>query len=170
VTNVGGFDIAVDNAGTVSSFQRISDLDSEQQERLHLQRLAGDALLQGGAVEILHDDEGLVILFANVVDGANARVIQCGGSSRLALKTIQGVRVADELIRQKLDGDISLEADVLCLINHSHAAAAQFFQYPVMRDSPAHGRLSVFGLASQPLRGHFDGRSFQEPCCLLIGR
>ena len=40
--------------------------------------------------------------------------------------------IAGELAGQKLDGDMAVEANVFCLIDHSHAAAAESFQNQVI--------------------------------------
>ena len=54
-------------------------------------RPPGDALLQRGALQVLHDDEGAAVLLADVVNRADVGVIQGGGGAGLAPETVQGV-------------------------------------------------------------------------------
>src|SRR6266550_2717643 len=51
-------------------------------------RLSLDAVLQRAAFEVLHDNEVPVINFTDVINRADVWVIQRGGCSRLALKSI----------------------------------------------------------------------------------
>ena len=45
--DVGGLDIAVNDAGAVRGIQRVGDFDAERQQRVHLQTaMLGDSLLQ----------------------------------------------------------------------------------------------------------------------------
>ena len=64
-------------------------------------RLRNDALLQGGSVQELHDDEGAAVLLADVMNRADVRVIQSGSGARFAPETVQGFRVAGEFVRTK---------------------------------------------------------------------
>ena len=73
--NVGRLDVAVDDPRGVGGIERIGDLNSERQQRFHLQGAPGDALLQCGALQVLHHDEGLALLLADVMNRANIRMI-----------------------------------------------------------------------------------------------
>jgi hypothetical protein len=48
--------------------------------------LASDAVFEGHAFEVLHGDEGVAVVPADVVDGADVGVIQGGGGLDLTLK------------------------------------------------------------------------------------
>jgi hypothetical protein len=72
---VGGLDIAVDDSFGVRRIQRVGNFNPPLQHLLKRKRLAGNAVLQGLPVEKLHRDELLAVLLADVVDGANVRVI-----------------------------------------------------------------------------------------------
>src|SRR5437899_10414678 len=127
--DVRGLDVAVDNACTVGGIQRIGDLDSKRQQSLHIQAAppgrGNDALLQCGALQILHDDEGAAVLLADVMNRADVRVIQGGSGPGLAPETVQALRVASEFVRQKLESDRALEPGVLGLVDYTHPAAAR---------------------------------------------
>src|ERR1035438_5218071 len=107
--DVRGFDIAVGDAGGVGSIQGIGDLNCEPQQRIQIQRTAGDLVAQDSAVEILHDDESATALLTDVMDGADVGVIQRGGCLRLALKAGKRQRIAGQFFGEKLEGDRSEE-------------------------------------------------------------
>ena len=132
--DVGRLDVAVHDAAAVRRIQRIGDLDAQLHNPLRRQRLVFDAVLQRGPFQQLHGDEVLVALAANVVDGANVRVVEGGRGPRFALETLQRLRVPGDLRRQELEGDKAAQARVLRLVDDAHAAAAQLFQYLIMRN------------------------------------
>ena len=79
----------MNDAGGVRGIQCVGDLDPERQEQLEIDpRPPGDALLQRGALQILHHDERAAVLLADVVNGADVGMIQRGRGSGLALKAI----------------------------------------------------------------------------------
>jgi len=65
---------------------------------------------KGLAIEVIHGDECFRIVLADVVNGANIGMIQCGGCLRFALETRQGLRIFGNFVRQKFESDESMEA------------------------------------------------------------
>ena len=110
----------------------LGDIDGEYQQTLQLERPPLDAVLQGVAFEELHCDIGSAVLVANVVEDADVRVIQSGSSPSLLLKTAGSSRVVSDVVVQEFERDKAAEADVFGLVNHTHAAAAQFLQDAVV--------------------------------------
>src|SRR5947208_3347657 len=121
----------------------ISETETEHR-RLGLQRPPRDAVLQRLAFKELHDDEGTAVLLADVMNRADVRVIQGGSGSSLAPETIQGLRVASELVRQKLESDEALEPGVFGLVDHTHPACAQLLDDAVVGDGAADQRIGAF--------------------------
>ena len=132
--NVCGFDVAVNNAFCVCSVERIRDLNPDRQHRLDLQRSASDTVFQCHAVEELHSDKRLMVLLPDFIDRADIGMIQGGSRLRLALKPSQRLGVVRNSIREKLQGDKSVQGYVLGLVDYTHAAAAEFFDNAVVRD------------------------------------
>jgi hypothetical protein len=64
-------------------------------------------------------------------------MVQGGGSSGLAAKTLEGLRVAGHLLGQELQGDKTAQVGVFGLVNDAHAAAAELFDDAVVRDGLA---------------------------------
>lgn len=61
-----------------------------------------------------------------------------------ALKPAQGLRVVRNVVGQEFESDKAREFDVLGLVHHSHSAAAEFLNDPVMGDGLAkHGCRSL---------------------------
>ncbi len=142
---IRGLDIAVDNSLRMRGVERVGDFDGNFEEAIELHRLAGDYVLQRGAIEKFHGDEGFAVFFADVVDGADARVIQCGGSLGFTLKAAQSLRIAGYFFGKKFQCDETVETRVFGFVDDAHAAAAEFFDDAVMRNGEADERRVGFG-------------------------
>ncbi len=137
---IGGLDVAVHDSGGVRRIERICNLDPEPQHLVNFHRPPADPVLQGHSLEKLHRDEGVAILFANIVDGADVGMIECGGSLGLPSKSRQRLCISGHFVRQKLERDETVQPRVFGFVDHAHAAAAQFFENPVVRNGLAdHG-------------------------------
>jgi hypothetical protein len=114
--------------------QSVGDLDGQREHCLVIQRLSGDQMLQGHAIQKLHGDERLLAMFADFVDGANVGMIERRCGARFAAKAFERLRVARQFIGQELEGDEAAEFGVFGLVDHAHAAAAEFFDDAVVGD------------------------------------
>ncbi|HXY11273.1 MAG TPA: hypothetical protein VEI52_25800 [Terriglobales bacterium] len=72
-------------------------------------------MLQHHAVQELHGEERLTILFANVVNGADVGMIQLP-----ALHARQPQRVAGNFVAQELEGDDAVMLGLLGLVRRRH--------------------------------------------------
>ena len=72
---VRGFDIPMNDAFSMGGFERLGNLDSQVQHFLNRQRLVGNDMLQSLAVEKLHRNKLLALMFADVVNSAYIWVI-----------------------------------------------------------------------------------------------
>ena len=135
--NVGGLDVAMDDAFAVRGIERVGDFDGQAEQDVHFERTAGDAMLQGQAVQILHGDEGLAIFLADVVNGADVGMVQRGSGLGLAAETLQSLAVLGDVFREEFQGDEAIEAGVFGLVNDTHAATTQLFDDAVVRDGLA---------------------------------
>jgi hypothetical protein len=70
-----------------SSVESVSNFDREREQSLQLHMATADAVLERGAFKIFHGDECLPILFADIVNRTDVRMIQCGCGLRFALET-----------------------------------------------------------------------------------
>jgi hypothetical protein len=133
----------VDDSGLVCGLKRIGDLQRHFQDLGAEKRFARDHVLEGLPLQQLHHDEGLTLELVNFVNRANVGVIETGSGPRFALKSLQGLRVADKLGWEELQGDASPQSEIQSAVDNAHTAAAQFFFDPVMRDDLAQHRSSA---------------------------
>jgi len=128
----------------VRRIERVGDLHRQLQQRIDLHGTSRDAVLQHHAVQILHGDEGFPIFLANVVDGADIRVVERRCRFGLAPKSLQRLRISGQYFGQEFERDESLQARVLRLVHHPHAAAAELFYDAVVRDRPPDHRRECY--------------------------
>src|SRR6185437_15963544 len=94
-------------------------------------------MLQRRTVEVLHGDEGVSILLANVVNGADVGMIERRSSFPFTSEAAQRLRVVGHIVRQELQRDKATEIEILGLVHHTHPSAAQFLEDAIMRDGLA---------------------------------
>ncbi len=142
--DVRGLDVAMHDSSRMSGVECVRDFDGERQEDCFLQGTTGDAVRQGHAVQKLHGDEGMAVLFANVVDGADIGMVQGGSGLGFALKTSESVGIAGNVFGQELESNEAVKAGVFGFVNHAHAATAELLDDAVVRNGLAdHGAGTV---------------------------
>src|SRR5271157_685767 len=97
--NVRRLDVAVNNAAGMRRVERIGSFDSQREDGLQLHRAAGDQVLERGAVEELHDEEGAALFLADVVNRADIGMIERRCRLGLAAKTLQRLAVLRQIVR-----------------------------------------------------------------------
>src|SRR5580700_6931088 len=95
----------MNDAASVGRVEGIGNLDAQGQDGLQVHGTAADQVLERGAVEELHDEEGAALFFADVVDGADVGMIQGGGGFGFAAKTLECLAVLREIVGKELEGD-----------------------------------------------------------------
>ena len=127
----------MDDALGTRRFKRVRDLDAELQQGRKFQGAAADAFVERLAFEKLHHDEVLALVLIDLVDRADAGMIQRGGGARFTLKALEHRGVLRHLRGQEFDGDVAAELGVLGLVDDAHAPAAELGGDPVVRDGLA---------------------------------
>src|SRR5579862_129551 len=135
--NIGGLDVAVNDAFGVSGVQGVRDFDSQAQEHLGIERAATDAMAEGDAVEELHGDEAAAGLFADFVNGADIGMVEGGGGAGFTTETFQSLRILGQVVRKEFECHEAAQFSVFGLVNHAHATAAQLFGNAVVGDGLA---------------------------------
>ena len=132
--DIGRLDVAVSDALRVRRIQPIGNLDREVEQFVDLYEFRPDPVLEGLPFEILHRNEGLAFIFADLINGANMGMVESRGGARFTLKAFQSLAVLGEMFGQELQGDESAELGVFGLVDYTHTTAAEFLKYPVVRD------------------------------------
>ncbi|OLC40850.1 MAG: hypothetical protein AUH43_25675 [Acidobacteria bacterium 13_1_40CM_65_14] len=100
--DVGGPDVAMDDALRVRRIQTVGDLNGQLQQGVLFER---DEMVERGTFEPFHDDERAAVVLVDVVNRANVRVVERRGRSRLAAEAFERVGFRGELVGQQFDGD-----------------------------------------------------------------
>jgi DNA invertase Pin-like site-specific DNA recombinase len=124
--HVSGFQFAVDDAALGGSVNGAGQ---------HLDQLGGlsrglgpraDPVLQVAAVEVLHREKGVPVVFADLEDLNQVGVLQTGNGFNLGLEASPLRRRGVPARQQHFQRDQPLQAGLTRLVDHAHAAAAQF--------------------------------------------
>src|SRR5262249_9408318 len=132
--DVGWLDIAMDDALGMRGVEGVGNLKRKREQSFVIEPGAATDIFERRALQKLHGDESLPLLFADVVDGADVGVIQRRCGPGFALKTRQGLRIKAELGREKLKGYGALQACIHRLVDNTHPPVADFFDDLVMRN------------------------------------
>ena len=124
--NVRRFDVAVDDARGVRRIERAGQRGGDLDQFGFAERSARQPLLQRLALQQLHDEERHALgRRADIVDGADVRVLQRGNRAGLALEPRAALRIARDVERQHLDGDGPIEPRVAGRVDFAHPARAE---------------------------------------------
>ena len=151
----------------------VGDLDPQRDQHLLLQGPAGNPVLQRFSLETLHDDEGVAVLIADVVNRADVRVTQRGRGARFALEPTERVRIASQVVRHELERHRAQKPRVLGPVHHAHSALAQLLDNAVVGDRLVDLEIAAFvrGFAAPARhapRGDVDRPILQEFSCLAL--
>ena len=115
----------MDDAALVRLLQRRGNLAAQCGDLLLRQPAGGDALRQGLARHVLHDQEVDAVAAVEVVNRGNMRVVQPGQRFRFLPKPSPCCLVAKGAGRQHLEGDVAVEVRVAGAVDLAHAARAK---------------------------------------------
>ena len=130
--NVGGLYVAMNDVFLMGGIERVGNFNAERDEHFEGDRTLGDVLLQCGALEEFHGDEGLAVCFANVVDGADVGMIECGGGLGFALEAGEGTGVVADIFGKKFQRYVPMKAIVFGFVDDAHAAGAEAFENAIV--------------------------------------
>ena len=160
--NVGWLDIAVDDAFAVGGVERVGNFDGEVEQNFCFQRGGQRSGASASAVQKFHHDIRATVFLADIVNGANVGVIECGSGLRFTAKAFQRLRVARQFFGQEFQTDRAMQPRVLGLINHTHPAAAQLLDDSVMGNCSPNERRRIRHGANTSARQASQRRSEEE--------
>ena len=128
----------MNNAVFVRLAEAAGDPRCNVEDRSCLERTLGNSLLQTLAVVVRHTDEDETILhLADLMDGADVRMIKGGGRLCFLQESLLRRLVAHKVGDEELQGNCPLQRNVFRLVHHPHAAAADSFADEEVRDHVA---------------------------------
>ena len=143
--DVGRLEVAVDDAARVSRTQAAGDLAPERGDVLWRQRPPVEAVAERLAPVARHRHEGPpVVGLADLVDGADVRMVDAGRGPRFGEEPLAGLRVGATVVGQHLEGHLAVEPLVLRPVHDAHAALSQRAEHAVTADGVGgHGKVHV---------------------------
>ena len=123
--DVGRLDVAMDDAGPVGGVERVGDVGGDGEQVGDWQRTGAQPILQRLAFEPLHGDERRSGVLADLVDGADMRMVERRSRPRFAPKSFDRGRVGRHRRGQKLERDLASEPQILGQIDDTHPATAE---------------------------------------------
>ena len=144
---VGGLDVAVDDAGAVRVCQPRAELLDHQKPLGEGQRRgAAQDLRERLAGDVLHRHEGQAVGLADVEDDDDVLVAEAGDGPGLADEPLAELLVVLVLVLEHLDGDEPLETRVPSQVERPHAAGAETALHLVLADvTGGHGVTGLSG-------------------------
>src|SRR5690554_2473162 len=132
--DIRGFEIAMDDALLVGFRQAGCNLRAHPHDLIERQRPVVQAIAQRRTVVARHRDERTAILrLIDFIYRADVGVIERRRRSSFTLEPLDGIRIAEELPRKKLERDGPIEARILYAIDYSHSPAAEFVDNAIVR-------------------------------------
>jgi hypothetical protein len=122
----------MNDAFAVRGLQAIGNLDCKLNQEGGSQGLPVNPVAERLALEDLHDEEGLAFVVVNIIDGADAGVIQGRGRASFALETLESLAVAGEFLRQEFQSDGATQTVVFGPVDNAHPSTAKFFDDAVV--------------------------------------
>ena len=123
--DVGGLDVAMDEAEAVRGVQRSGDLDHQPAgEGRGQATVDADERAEVDALHERHRDVERPVVFARVLHRDDVGVLDAGGHARFAREPRAEVRALAQLGRDDLEGGRAVERYVVGEVDDAHAAAA----------------------------------------------
>ena len=117
-------DVAVQDAVLVRFGQRLGNLLRITHDRRLREALPIEEAGQRLSLDVFHDDEVDAVLLADVEDGADAGMAECGERAGLALEAASGLRIRQQVGTKYFQRDATVEPRVSRLVDLSHSTAA----------------------------------------------
>ena len=129
-----------------AAFQALGCLDGDGESLGQLEGAFLDPRAQRTAFQEGHDDKRPSLGLVDFVNRADIRMIQPRGGFCLALETLAGLFVSQQVRREEFQGDGAVELGVLGLVDDTHAALAELGGDFVVRNGLADHRSVGFSL------------------------
>ncbi len=127
--DVRGLHVAVDDAAPVRVIEGLGGMGDDLRDPVPRERLfLADQLLQVLSLDVLHGDEGGLVLLAHVVHGDDVRVVEGAGGLGFAEEPLAELALLEVVLRgraDRLERDEAADHRVLSEVDDAHRALAQ---------------------------------------------
>jgi hypothetical protein len=131
----------MDDAVIVRGFQRIGHLRRVLQGIVQRQAaMSGDPIVESLAFDVLHHEEASTVFVADVVQGADVRMVQTGNGLCFTMEARQPIRIVGEMFGKDFDSDRSSEASVGSLVDLAHSARTDLADDLIWTQARARGK------------------------------
>ncbi len=171
--DVGGLDIAVDNAALMREVKRPAGL--QRIDKLQRDRKVGaprNQVFQAFAIHQFHGDEGNTALIAHVVHRNDVGMLQAAGGLRLAVKALEQIRIVGNAGRDGFQRDQAVDDRVARAVHHSHGAVSQLADHLVFAQLLQLTPLASEAFDAESPQCAFSGKSYgwRQRCTRMIER
>ena len=126
------FEVSVDDPLLVDRCQPLGHSSTDFSRALPAESVRRNPLPQGLSFEQFGDRVGDALVTTKIPDLEDIRVGELGHRSGLAFETFETVGVVRHGLRQHLDRHVTVEALIVCAIDLTHPAGADFFDDAVV--------------------------------------
>jgi hypothetical protein len=140
--------ITMDDALVVCGFERVGDLAGDSERVRYRQRAPRDEQRQLITLDQFHDEPAIL----DSEDLRDVGVVEGGKRLRLACEPRDALGVAGKRVRQRLDGDVSVQSRIARAIHLAHSAFAKLGDDLVATDATAWLQAHVRPIMSQGAR------------------
>jgi hypothetical protein len=137
--DVGGLEIAVDDALLVGGLERIRNLSGNQERFGDRNRTLCDSVGERRPVDELHDERRCGACLLETVNRGDVRMIQRGEDFGFAPEPAEALDIRRELIRKHFDGDSPLQIRIAGAVDLAHPAFAELSGDFVWAEASARG-------------------------------
>ena len=118
-------DVAVNETVPMKSFQGTENHQGGLDGFAERKRLPGEPVGERFALQVLHDEEIKAVLPADVVEGADVRMVQTRSRPGLALESLSQVGIVGHMAGENFDRDGSVEPRVRGSIHFPHPTGTE---------------------------------------------
>src|SRR5262249_32900849 len=120
-----GLEISVHEALLVRAIERVRDLDGRLEELGNRERAAREAVREGLAFQMLHDQVLDAVLMTDIEERADVRMVEARDDARFAFEALPHFFAQRQVAGKDFDRDGPVEAGVARAVDLAHASGTE---------------------------------------------